>query len=74
MSKFPHFSLAGAYHCVGKQFALQEMRMVIATIVHKYDMAESSNFDTDLWESSIEDRGLIEIHKPLSVTLKKRTQ
>ena len=33
------------YHCVAKLFALQELRLVIATLVLRYDMRPGPGFD-----------------------------
>jgi len=65
--------LFGAYHCVGRNFAFQEMRLLTATLMRRYDMELEPGFDTYAFEAAIEDRGLIEIHKPLSVILTRRT-
>ena len=58
--------------CVGRNFALQEMRLLIATLARRYDMEIPPGFDTVAFEAGIEDRGLIELHHPLTVILKRR--
>lgn len=47
--------------------------MVIATLVHKFNISPSASFDSHAFEATIEDRGLIEIHLPLSLQLTERT-
>ena len=58
--------------CPGKLFAFQEMRSLVATIVSNFDIISASGFDSLAFEKSFEDRGLIEIHKPLSVVMTRR--
>lgn len=48
------------------------MRLVLATIVHRFDITAVPGFDSYEFEKHFEDRGLIEIHDPLSVILTKR--
>lgn len=61
---------SSARSCVGKQFAYQEMRLFIATILWKYDMKFSAGFDSYAWEAHVKDNGtLLEIHEPLDVVL-----
>jgi len=65
--------LFGPFHCVGKQFAYQEMRLFMATLLWKYDMKFAPGFDSYAWERSIEDNGtLLEIHEPLKVLVTRR--
>lgn len=64
---FPPF--AGA----GKQFAYQEMRLFLGTLLWKYDMKFPPGFDSYGWENSIEDNGtLLEIHTPLEIIVTRR--
>ncbi|KAL8278141.1 hypothetical protein RQP46_009465 [Phenoliferia psychrophenolica] len=66
--------LFGPFHCVGKQFAYQEMRLFTATILHKYKVAFRPGFDSFAWEKNIEDNGtLLEISEPLDVILTRRS-
>ena len=44
----------------------------MATIVSNFDIISASGFDSLAFEKSFEDRGLIEIHKPLSVVMTRR--
>jgi hypothetical protein len=61
------------YSCVGKQFAYQEMRLFIATILWKYHMSFKAGFDSVAWEEHVKDNGtLLEIHEPLEVVLTSR--
>lgn len=46
--------------------------MIVATIVHNYNMIPAADFDATGWETAIQDRGLVEIHKPLNVLLTAR--
>jgi hypothetical protein len=48
------------------------MRLLVATLVWKYDIVGKPGFDTYAFEASMEDRNLIEIHKPLEVIFKRR--
>ncbi|KAL8287048.1 hypothetical protein RQP46_004054 [Phenoliferia psychrophenolica] len=64
--------LMGPFHCVGRNFALQEMRMTIATLVRRYDMSLAPGFDAAHFEREIADRGQIEIKLPLSVVMTRR--
>lgn len=55
-----------------KNFALQEMRMLVATLVRRYDITFAPGFDPVAWEEKIEDRNQIEIHTALSMVLTRR--
>ena len=48
------------------------MRMLIATLVRRYDMSLAPGFDADHFERQIADRGQIEIKLPLSVVMTSR--
>ncbi|KAL8276748.1 hypothetical protein RQP46_010857 [Phenoliferia psychrophenolica] len=55
------------------QFAYQEMRLFLATLLWKYDMKFAPGFDSYAWEKTIEDNGtLLEIHAPLEVVFTRR--
>jgi cytochrome P450 len=65
--------LTGPYHCVGRNFAMQEMRYSVAAIVGRYDMrlAEES-FDAAQFESLVQDRSVLEIEGELKVLITNR--
>jgi len=66
--------LYGPFHCVGKQFAYQEMRLLLVTLVWKYNFHFKPEFDFDAWLTSIDDNGsLLDITKPLMVQVTRRT-
>lgn len=80
ISTFPCFTIEGGSadaivrsSCVGRNFALQEMRMLVATFVRRYDAKLAPGFDASGWENCIEDRGQIELKRPLMVVLSRRT-
>lgn len=65
--------LFGAFHCPGKQFAYQEMRIVIATLLFKYDASFPEGFDSFAFEHNLKDNGsLIEVMDPLPVIFTRR--
>jgi cytochrome P450 family 628 len=77
--------IAGPYHCVGRNFAMMEMRMVIAEIVRRYDMQlikdkgdargkVDVSFGTymERFEEQIEDRSVLEIEGELWALLSRR--
>ena len=53
-STFVPFSI-GYANCVGKNLAWMEMRMVIATIVQKFDMNFAEGYDSRRWEVDLRD-------------------
>lgn len=54
-SAFIPFSF-GPANCVGKAFAMSEMRLVIALLVTKFDMAFPQGYDPARWDNELEDR------------------
>ncbi|KAF1816634.1 cytochrome P450 [Eremomyces bilateralis CBS 781.70] len=64
--------ITGPYHCVGRNFAMQEMRYVVAFLVRRYDMRLIDGFDRKRFEEGIEDRSLLEIERPLEVMIRQR--
>ncbi|KAJ7625445.1 cytochrome P450 [Mycena rosella] len=52
LSAFIPFSF-GPANCVGKNLALQEMRMVICTLMGKFDMRFAEGFDVRSWEDNL---------------------
>jgi hypothetical protein len=59
--------------CVGKQFAYQEMRMLIATLVSKFDISFKPGFDSYAFEKGIIENGtLLELTRPLEVVVTRR--
>ncbi|KAJ7352392.1 cytochrome P450 [Mycena albidolilacea] len=45
----------GPSNCVGRNLAYQEMRMVICTLISKFDMRFEEGFDVDSWEKDMLD-------------------
>lgn len=45
----------GPANCVGKSLALLEMRMVVATLVQKFDMRLADGYDPSRWEEELQD-------------------
>jgi cytochrome P450 len=64
--------IQGPYHCVGRNFAMAEMRWTVATLVARYNMRLVEGFDKAAFEASIEDRSLLEIEESLDVIIKRR--
>ncbi|KAL8279989.1 hypothetical protein RQP46_007570 [Phenoliferia psychrophenolica] len=63
----------GPYHCPGKQFAYQEMRLLLSTIVRKFDMKLRPGFDAEAFERSWEDRTITDIQGEFPVILSPRS-
>lgn len=53
-SAFIPFSF-GPSMCVGKNLAMQEMRMVICMMMQRFDMNFPPDYNATLWEESLED-------------------
>jgi cytochrome P450 len=66
--------IQGPYHCVGRNFAMAEMRWTVARLVQRYDMRLVDGFDKDAFERSIEDRSVLEIEGSLDVLIQQRRQ
>jgi cytochrome P450 len=64
--------IQGPYHCVGRNFAMAEMRWTVATLVNRYNMRLVDGFCKDAFETKIEDRSLLEIEGSLDVIVEKR--
>ncbi|KZP10113.1 cytochrome P450 [Athelia psychrophila] len=52
---FTPFSF-GPSNCVGKNLALQEIRMVVSLMLQSFDMQLAKGYDAQRWEREIEDR------------------
>ncbi|KAL5511139.1 hypothetical protein ACEPAH_4354 [Sanghuangporus vaninii] len=61
----------GPANCVGKNLALMEARMVIATIVQRFDIKLADGYDPQQWEEELKDYHVIRVGK-LPVVLKAR--
>ena len=66
--------IQGPYHCVGRNFAMMEMRYTVASLVKRYDMKLVEGFDKTAFEESIEDRSVLEIEGSLDVVMTRRGQ
>jgi cytochrome P450 len=64
--------IQGPYHCVGRNFAMAEMRWTVATLLSRYSMRLVEGFDQAVFEMKIEDRSLLEIEGSLDVIIEKR--
>jgi cytochrome P450 len=64
--------LLGPYNCVGRNFALMEMRATVATLVRRYDMRLVERFDKERFDRMIEDRSVLEIEGALDVIVTRR--
>ncbi|KIV99877.1 uncharacterized protein PV09_08544 [Verruconis gallopava] len=64
--------IQGPYHCVGRNFAMAEMRWTVARLVERYDMELVPGFDQLGFESCIEDRSVLEIESSLDVRVRVR--
>lgn len=53
-SAFLPFSL-GPMNCAGKSLALLEMRVVISTLVRRFDVEFAEGYDAGRWEEELED-------------------
>ncbi|KIW97748.1 uncharacterized protein Z519_01332 [Cladophialophora bantiana CBS 173.52] len=61
----------GAYACAGKQLALNELRLLVAMIVHNFDVILQNDFDHEAFESSIQSFQSL-VMGPLPVLIKSR--
>lgn len=64
--------IQGPYHCVGRNFAMMEMRYTVAKLVSQYDMQLAERFDRCAFETSIEDRSVLEIEGSLDIIIQGR--
>ncbi|KAL5489839.1 hypothetical protein ACEPAI_4671 [Sanghuangporus weigelae] len=62
---------AGRANCVGKNLAWIEMRMVVATIVQRFDMKFAEGYDPLKWEEDLQDFFVMKVGK-LPVVLHSR--
>jgi cytochrome P450 len=53
----------GVHSCVGKQLALNEMRLTIATVVRDFDIVLGGSYDEEMWEREWKDHSGIQIGK-----------
>ena len=53
----------GAHSCVGRQLALNELRIVLATVVQKWDVVLGEQYSENQWEKDWKDHALLEIGK-----------
>ena len=63
----------GSYHCVGKLFALQELRLVIATLVLRYNMQAAPGFNVEAYSKNIKASELYYFDGSLDVVMTKRS-
>lgn len=65
--------LTGPYHCVGRNFAMQEMRYTVATLVGRHDMKlAKKDFDREEFEALVQDRSVLEIESELKAIVTRR--
>jgi len=68
---FIPFSI-GPRVCVGKNLAMNEIRIVVSSIVQKFDMRFADGFNSDEWTTGLKDFFLLE-KGPLPVVLTERS-
>lgn len=51
----------GVHSCVGRQLALSEMRLVIATIVKRWEASLSEKYDEENWKMHLKDHAILKI-------------
>ncbi|KZP06354.1 cytochrome P450, partial [Athelia psychrophila] len=69
---FTPFSF-GPSNCVGKNLAIQEMRMVVCLMLQSFDMRFAEGYDVQRWEKDLEDRIITHVGKlPVVLTARKR--
>lgn len=61
----------GPANCVGKNLALQEMKMVVCNLVQKLDMRLAEWYDPTEWDRAIEEQLVISVGR-LPVVIKRR--
>ncbi|KAJ7163956.1 cytochrome P450 [Mycena crocata] len=62
----------GPSNCVGRNLAYQEMRMVVCTLISKFDMRFEDGFDVNSWEEDMLDYFVVQRGR-LPVVLKARS-
>ena len=61
----------GPSNCVGKNLALQEMRMVLVHLMHRFSFRFADNYDPEQYERNIEDRFVVSVGR-LPVVVEER--
>ena len=62
----------GTFSCVGKSLALLELRMLLATIVKKFDLIMAHDFDhKKFWSENKSFMGMLKKDLPIAVQLRK---
>ncbi|OAP62019.1 hypothetical protein AYL99_04222 [Fonsecaea erecta] len=61
----------GAYACAGKQLALGELRLLVAALVHNFDIIMPDDFDVEAFDSSIKSFQSL-VMGPLPLLIKSR--
>ena len=54
---------AGPGNCVGKNLALLEIRLAVATVVQKFDMKLADGYDPRQWEEDLSDYFVMQVGK-----------
>lgn len=62
---------AGPQNCVGKNLAMMELRIILCTMVQKFDIRPAEGYDLDQWEKNLKERFLT-TRGPLPVTMAAR--
>lgn len=53
----------GVHSCVGKQLALNEMRLTLAMVVKEFDVMLGESYDEERWEAEWKDHAVLQIGK-----------
>lgn len=61
----------GPAHCIGKQLAYREMRIVIASMLQKFDICFEKGYNTEQWLDDLRDEFLL-VKGKLPVVLQAR--
>lgn len=61
----------GPYNCVGKNVALQEMRVLICHIMQKLELEFAKGWNSDEWERDLKDKFVADMGK-MPVVVKVR--
>lgn len=61
----------GPTSCVGKNLAIVELRMVVAAVVRKFNIAFAPGWNPENWEENIKDHFLL-VTGPLPVVMTRR--
>ncbi|KZT05810.1 cytochrome P450 [Laetiporus sulphureus 93-53] len=65
---------SGPHACIGKAFAYQEMRLVLARLVLNYDMELAAGFDVQAYRDGILNMRTTILQKPLMVRAVRRSE